>query len=130
MGSSYTINGDSITIRRSGEGKIITSRNFNHGAMFVKNECYKEIGGYANDGNYYDDFMWYIKALKAEKHFLIVPDILYDFKCGGMSTKKSFKEVFRRIKYRYECYRGNSCSRFYIIECVLMELAKYILVKG
>ena len=130
MGASYTINGNNKFINKSGEGIFITSRHFNHGAMFVRKSCYESIGGYANDGNYYDDFMWYIKALKAGKKFKIIDDILYNFACGGMSTKKSFKEVFTRIKYRYACYRNNNCSRLYIVECVGMEFAKWMLARS
>ena len=129
MGASYTINGNQILKRKPGEGKFITSRNFNHGAMFVKADCYRELGGYENDGNYYDDFLWYIKALKHHKKFKIIDDVLYDFSCGGMSTKKSFKEMFKRINYRYAAYRKNDCSRLYIFECIAMEFAKWLLAK-
>ena len=129
MGACKIMNGVEISVKKSRVSKFITSRNFNHGSMFVKAQCYSNIGGYANDGNYYDDFMWYIKAIKKECSIIILPEVLYDFSCGGMSTRKSFKEVFRRIHYRYEAYRANGCSRFYYIECVLMEIGKYILIK-
>lgn len=130
MGASYTINGGRVTKRSAGEGRLITSRHFNHGAMFVKSECYQSVGVYANDGNYYDDFMWYIKALKAGKKFKIIDDVLYNFSCGGMSTKKSFKEMLKRIEYRYACYRNNGCSCFYIAECIIMEFGKWLLAKN
>lgn len=130
MGATNTINGTKVSKRKSGSGRFITSRHFNHGSMFVKRKCYQEIGCYANDGNYYDDFMWYVRAVKCNKSFKILDDVLYNFVCGGMSTKKSLKETIKRIKYRYACYRVNNCSRFYIFECVLMEFAKLLLVKG
>lgn len=130
MGACSTVNGEKSSIRYAKEGRFITSRNFNHGAMFVRKACYMEIGKYANDKNYYDDFMWYIKAIKNNKRFLIVNDVLYNFTYGGMSTKKSLKETFRRIKYRYAAYRKNGCSRFYIFECIMMELGRYLLIKS
>lgn len=127
MGASYTFNGtERVSMRKARAGKFITSRHFNHGAMFVKAECYRSLGAYANDGNYYDDFMWYIKALKTNVKFKYVDNVLYNFSCGGMSTKKSFREMFTRIHYRYACYRNNGCSRLYFIECVIMELGKWI----
>lgn len=130
MGASKTINGKTQLIRTVKLQRFITSRNFNHGSMFVQKSCYDAIGGYADDGNYYDDFMWYIKALKSGQKVKIVDDVLYDFYCGGMSTKKSLSEVFVRIKYRYCAYRNNGCSRLYIFECIAMEFAKWIIVKG
>lgn len=129
MGASTTINGNSISVRKPGKGKIITSRNFNHGAMFVSQNCFKSIGVYADDNNYYDDFMWYIRALKNNKKFVFIDNVLYNFSCGGMSTRKSLKEAFYRIRLRYDAYRKNGCSRLYIVECIIMEIGKYLLVK-
>lgn len=129
MGASTTINGNTVSVKKVKKSKIITSRNFNHGAMFVSKKCYNKVGLYANDGNYYDDFVWYVKAIKQKRTLLIMDDILYNFNCGGMSTIKSFKEVKKRIRFRYMAYRKNQCSRMYIIECILMEFAKWLLVK-
>ena len=97
--------------------------------MFVSKKCYDEIGGYLNNGNYYADFVWYVKAIKQKRSLLILNDVLYNFCCGGVSTKKSFKEIKKRIRFRYMAYRTNQCSRLYILECVLMEFAKWVLIE-
>lgn len=130
MGASETINGNSKSIRKVRLRRFLTSRDFNHGAMFVKKDCYMDIGTYDAGGNIYADFKWYIKARKEQKVFRIVDDNLYIFNCGGISTQKTVLSAVNRVKDRYDCYKSNGCSGLYIIECILMETAKLILVKG
>lgn len=130
MGASETINGQSRTIRKVRLGRFLTSRDFNHGAMFVKKDCYMDIGTYDTSGNIYADFKWYIRARKRQKAFKIIDDNLYIFNCGGISTKKTILSAVNRVKDRYDCYKSNGCSGFYMVECVLMETAKLLLVKG
>ena len=129
MGASNTINGDTTFVKKARNRVYITSRDFNHGSMFVKKECYNEIGLYENKGNIYDDFMWFIRAKKRNREILIVDNILYNFTCGGTSTKKSVKDMVKRIKYRYEAYAVNGCSKIYIIECIIMEIVKFLAVR-
>ncbi len=128
MGSSETVNNDKISLKKAGNSRILTSRGFNHGAMFVSKACYDEIGDYMVNKNMYADFAWYIRARKRNKKFYLLPENLYVFVCGGMSTGKSFKDAMKRMADRYEAYSVNQCSKLYIIECVVMEFAKWILL--
>lgn len=129
MGASSTVNGNKVILKKAGNSHYITSRKFNHGAMFVRRGFYRKIGGYIVSKNFYADFEWYIRARKDNCSIRILPDDLYTFMCGGMSTGKSFHDVKERIVYRYEAYRSNHCSRLYIFECVIMELAKWAMIQ-
>lgn len=129
MGASRTINNNQTSIKYAGKSWYITSRDFNHGAMFVNKKCYEEIGRYEIDENFYNDFKWYIKAIINKREIVITNKILYNFVCGGMSTKNSLSDVIKRIRYRYDAYRCNNCSKLYIMESIIMEVGKYFLLK-
>ncbi len=129
MGSSETVNGDKVSLKKAGNSRLLTSRDFNHGAMFVSKTCYDDIGYYMVSKNIYADFAWYIRARKCNKQFYLLPENLYVFICGGMSTGKSFRDVKKRIVDRYEAYTVNYCSKLYIIECIAMELAKWVMLQ-
>lgn len=128
MGSGYIHNKDHIIVKRPKKGLIITSRNFNHPAMFVRKECYEDVGGY-NEQKPFEDFDWYLRALRKGKNVLFIQDILSNFSVGGISTQKSFSQTLKKIKLRYATYRDNGYSRIYIFECIFHELAKYCLIR-
>jgi hypothetical protein len=65
---------------------------------------------------------------KQNRKIVIVNKVLADFEMGGASNSKSLKAAKKRIKDRYlYCYRINGFSRLYIIECIAIEAAKWIL---
>lgn len=103
-----------------------TSRDWNHPTTFVKAQVYKE-NPFRNLG-IHDDYGFFLQMKQQKRKIVIVDKVLADFKMGGASNKKSFKEAKKRItdRYRY-CYRINGYSRLYMIECVMIEAAKWIL---
>ncbi len=129
MGAAYIHNRGKIITKTSHKSFIITSRNFNQLAMFVKKECYKEIGLYINDQRMFGDFDWYLRALRRKKKILYIRDVLVDFSVGGVSTQKSLHNAFVKMKYRYSTYRDNGYSKLYLFECVFQEFAKYCLIR-
>ena len=51
----------------------------------------------------------------------------FSFGDGGQSTKKSLKEVRRRINITWGIYKKYGMSRFYYLYRCVYELAKYIM---
>lgn len=120
-------NGQEIT-KRIRKSPWVTSRNFNHSAMFVRKMCYEEIGAY-DISMLYADFDWFLRAMNKEKKIRFTGEVLSNFSVGGVSSQKSIKKAIYRIGDRYRAYRRNGYSRFYMGECVLQEAAKYCLVR-
>ena len=88
---------------------------------------YEETGGYKCKG-IYDDFEFFLQARKNGKKISILDKVLANFRTGGVSTQKSWKECKERIRERYRCYIQNHYSPLYILECVGTELVKMIMV--
>lgn len=103
-----------------------TSRDWNHPTTFVKAQIYKE-NPFRNLG-IHDDYGFFLQMKQQKRKIVIIDKVLANFKMGGASNKKSLKEAKKRImdRYRY-CYRINGFSRLYMIECVFIEAAKWIL---
>lgn len=120
----HRTNGGTIR-KKAGLSKIETSRCWNHPTMFVKAELYKShpfpcVG-------IHDDYTVYLAMKKEGKKIVTIPRVLAHFEAGGASNRRSLKMSLQRIKDRYSCYRLNGYSRLYILECVLMEAAKFVL---
>lgn len=111
--------------KRSRLRKFITSRDWNHPTTFVKKTIYDKMQ-YRND-NLYADFDMLLKIRKQGYKVVVVNEVLANFGVGGVSNEKKLRSMVKRIKYRYDAYRGNGCSRFYILECVFIEIAKFIM---
>ena len=75
----------------------------------------------------YDDFNFITTAHCAGKKIVTIDKIISNFSFGGMSTKRSLKEVWYRASIKYDIYREHGMSRLYWPHCISMELAKYIL---
>lgn len=116
----------SIMVKHSKLDKYPSSRNWNHPTTFIRNAVYKECGLYRNDGPH-DDYDLVLRIRKAGKKVVVKNEVLADFAVGGVSNQRSLKKSVERIKSRYSCYRNNGYSRLYIIECLMMEVAKFIL---
>ena len=113
-------------VKKARQRKFQTSRDWNHPTTFVKSELYKKYP-FRNLG-IHDDYGFYLQMRRQNRRIVTVPKVLAKFYMGGASNHKSFKAAKKRIKDRYKyCYRINGYSRFYIIECVAVEAAKYVL---
>lgn len=113
-------------VKRSKYDKFPTSRHWNHPTTFVTKKTYEELGVFRCEG-IHDDFDFLLRVKKAGKKIVIGDEVLANFRTGGTSNDKSIKKCIRRCKDRYKCYRNNKYSRFYMVECVLMEISKFIL---
>ena len=104
--------------------KYITSRDWNHPTTFITKELY---GKYQYKlESMYDDFDLMVRIKKNGCNVVIKNIVLANFRFGGMSTKKSISETFKRIKIRYNIYRNNGCTRLYLIECIIIETIKLL----
>lgn len=116
----------STFVKKAVKRNFQTSRDWNHPTMFVKSELYKRYPFRCK--GIHDDYGFYLQMLAMGKKIEIVSRVMADFRMGGASNRKSFCAATRRIRDRYKwCYRINGYSRWYIVECVLIEAAKMIL---
>ena len=96
---------------------FLTNRNTN--SVFVILASFQNI---------HDDYGFFLQMRKQNRHIVIVDKVLANFSMGGASNHKDFKAAKKRIMDRYKyCYRINGYSRWYILECVVIEAAKMIL---
>ena len=103
-----------------------TSRDWNHPTTFVRAELYKQ-NPFRNLG-IHDDYGFFLQMKQQKRNIVVVDKVLANFKMGGASNNKSFQAAYKRVMDRCKyCYRINGFSRFYMIECVAIEAAKWIL---
>jgi glycosyltransferase involved in cell wall biosynthesis len=103
-----------------------TSRDWNHPTSFAKAKLYR-LYPLQNKG-IHDDYGFYLKIRKKGYKIETVPKVMANFQMGGASNHKSWKEAKKRISDRYKyCYRDNGYSRWYLVECVGIEVIKFIL---
>ncbi len=106
--------------------KFQTSRDWNHPTMFVKAQVYK--GHPFRNQGIHDDYGCYLQLVREGYSIGTLDKVLANFRMGGVSNHKSLKEALGRIRDRYLwCYRVNGYSRWYLVECVAIEVAKMLL---
>ena len=103
-----------------------TSRDWNHPTMFVKTKWYRKYP-FAGKG-IHDDYAFYLKMRKQKRKIAVINQRMATFQMGGASNERNWKSVKRRIRDRYlYCYRENGYGRWYLAECVMTEVAKWLL---
>jgi glycosyltransferase involved in cell wall biosynthesis len=122
----YKTNGHKFVKRGKLSDFYQTSRNWNHPTMFVKSELYKQYP-FENKG-IHDDYAFYLKMRRQNRKVVVVDKQMAIFRMGGTSNKKGIKAAWKRMQDRYHyCYRENGYSRWYFLECLFIEAAKWIL---
>ena len=114
----------STMIKKARLRRYVTTRDWNHPTTFIRKELYNAYH-YACRG-IYDDWDLVLKLRQSGCKIIVLNEVLANFQFGGISNKKSIKAAFQRLKERYRIYRENGFSRFYILECILMETVKYL----
>ena len=115
-----------VMIKHSRQDRFPTSRHWNHPTTFITKATYDELGGYRNEG-IHDDFDLFLRIRRAGKKIVIKNEILANFRVGGASNEKSLSKCRERCRDRYRCYRNNGYSRLYLLECVAIEAAKFMI---
>lgn len=118
-------NGKSV-IKHSRKDMFPSSRHWNHPTTFIDKRIYDELGLFKNRG-IHDDFDMVLRIRKANKKIVIKNEVLANFRMGGTSNDRKLTKCLTRCKDRYRCYRDNGYGRATIIECVGMEIAKFLL---
>lgn len=131
--AGYDVAWGSIRIRKeSGNmvkhariGKLWTTSGWCHPAMFSKREILLEFP-YALE-TMYDDFDYITAVRQAGKRLTTTDTIISNFSYGygGLSTKRSLKEVKKRVGITYGIYRKYGMSRGYWLYRWAYEIAKY-----
>ena len=116
----------STFVKKARLRRFQTSRDWNHPTTFVKAKLYKKYP-FRNKG-IHDDYGFFLQMQSQKRKIVIVDQILANFHMGGASNHKDLGAAVKRIRDRYRyCYRINGYSRWYMIECVAIEAAKFIL---
>lgn len=114
-----------VILKKARMRKYMTTRDWNHPTMFVKKQIYNQFC-YDVD-NLYADYDMYMKIRQNGYKVTVVNKPIANFATGGVSNEKSLKGIRKRIGYRYQNYRNNGYSRWYIFESIFMELAKALI---
>ena len=105
--------------------KIATSRGWNHPTQFARRELHLQYP-YKLE-SLHDDFDFFLKVRKSQFRIGVLNETLANFTMEGISHERTLKAAAARGKCRYRIYRNNGYSRWYLLECVLIEGAKFIL---
>ena len=123
---SIRVYGKSVWIKHARLGLLWTTAGWCHPAMFSRREMLLAFP-YPLE-SMYDDFD-YITAVKQSGGRIVTIDKVasnFTFGEGGMSTRKSLREVKRRVDLTYRIYRKYGMSRLYLPYRWAYELAKFI----
>lgn len=113
-------------IKKAKDGKIVSSRGWNHPTSFVSKKVYNKFL-YACE-SLHDDFDFYLKVKKAHYNiYLAKGEVWANFRMNGVSHERNLKRSIQRIKARYKIYKNNGYSGLYIVECIAIEMAKWFL---
>lgn len=121
------LRGEKKLIKRAKLGGLWTTSKFCHPSMFSKREILLAFPYACHQMD--DDFDYATRVYKADKKICVLDEVIANYSLGGMSTKRSFKNMLKRIKMKYGTYRRHGFSRFYWFNCLFVELAKFILGK-
>ncbi len=113
-------------IKHARIGKIWTTSGWCHPGMFSRREILLEFP-YALE-TMYDDFDYITAVHHAKRKIVTIDKVVshFTFGNGGQSTRKSLKEVKRRVDLTYSIYRKYGMSRAYWLYRWFYEMIKYL----
>lgn len=113
-------------IKHAHIGKLWTTSGWCHPGMFSRREILLEFP-YALE-SMYDDFDYITAVHQAGKKVITIDKVVSNFAFGdgGQSTKKSLKEVKRRVGITYGIYKKYGMSKGYWLYRWAYEMAKYL----
>lgn len=119
------LRGDKVIVKKAKlKGWWVTSK-FCHPSMFSRRQILIDFPYACRQLD--DDFDYITRVYKAGKKICVLDQIVANYSLGGMSTKRSLKNMRERIRMKYGTYRRHGFSRLYWFNCVFVEFAKYIL---
>lgn len=112
-------------VKKAKVGKYLwTTTGFCHPAMFAKRSVLLEHP-YARECMA-DDFEFATWAHVNGKKIVTVDHLISVFEFGGMSTKKTWTDVMKRVDMVYGIYRKYGMSRLYWLQRMAYESVKYV----
>ena len=113
-------------IKHAKMGRLWTTAHWCHPGMFSKRDTLLEFP-YPLE-TMYDDFDYITAVHQARKKIVTIDYIISNFSFGegGMSTKKSLKEVKKRVDITYSIYKKYGLSKLYWFYRWIYEFVKYI----
>lgn len=114
-------------IKHAKIGKLWTTSGWCHPGMFSRREILLQFP-YALE-TMYDDFDYITAVHQAGKKIVTIDKVISNFTFGegGMSTKKGFKEVRKRVNITYGIYKKYGMSKFFWLYRWGFEIAKEII---
>ena len=112
-------------IKKAKSRKYMTSRDWNHPTTFITRKTY-ENNLYKTE-TIHDDYDLILRLKKQGAKFEVLNEVIADFTMNGVSHERDIKKMLERIGVKYKIYRQNGYSRFYFIECLIVELAKFVI---
>lgn len=112
-------------VKQAKKQRLATSRGWNHPTQFAIREIH-ELFPYKLE-SLHDDFDLFLKLRKSQYRIGVLNETLANFTFEGMSHRRSISAATARGKCRYRIYRNNGYSRWYVLECMLIETAKLVL---
>ena len=125
-GSIRIIKKSGNMIKHAKIGKIWTTSGWCHPGMFSRRKILLEFP-YVLE-TMYDDFDYITAVHRAGKKIVTIDKVVsnFTFGSGGQSTKKSLKEVKKRVDLTYSIYRKYNMSRAYWLYRWAYEMIKYL----
>lgn len=125
-GSIRIIKKSGNMIKHAKIGKIWTTSGWCHPGMFSRRKILLEFP-YVLE-TMYDDFDYITAVHRAGKKIVTIDKVVsnFTFGNGGQSTKKSLKEVKKRVNLTYSIYRKYGMSRGYLLYRWGYEMLKYL----
>lgn len=105
----------------------ITTRDWNHPTTFLTRDMYRQYPFPCH--NISDDLDLLLKIRRDGRKVVIVNKVLANYRLGGVSNQRSWRNTMYRAKIKYRIYRDNGYSRLYWIEAYGMEIGKYLLTR-
>jgi len=112
-------------IKKSRNRKYATSRDWNHPTTFITKEVYNGYK-YKNE-TIHDDYDLILRLKKAGIKTVVVNETIANFTMNGVSHERNIRAALKRMNIKYSIYRKNGYSRFYFLECFMVEFAKLII---
>lgn len=112
-------------VKRARLQKIASSRGWNHPTQFARREVHCTFP-YKLE-SLHDDFDLFLKVRKSGCKIGVLNEVLANFTMEGISHERNVRAAVARGRRRYHIYRNNGYSRWYLLECVMIETAKMIL---
>lgn len=102
------------------EGIFLTHLNINHASFLVSKDCYNRVGKYSEDYQIVSDMLWKHDAFQNGEQFDLVPDFLFNFSHGGLSSGSNakrkelmFSEIRRLTKRRFAFLNEDESDEIY-----------------